>query len=89
MELSELLNQLERLGVSTQPSGDWKTKNELRAAWDIGERRVLALLHQARQHGLLEVSSKTVSTLSGRTTTVPCYRFVRPEAARSGKKKSA
>jgi hypothetical protein len=71
--LSELLKAVE----GAQRGGDGFTINELREACPMGERRARDIVRRAIAQGLVRVSRKVITTLSGDRKAVPSYVIVK------------
>ena len=83
IRLEELLTELEALGDGSDVGEHGWTAAELARIWGIGRSRVLDVLAEAKEQGLLVVSRKRVEAIDGRMSDRPAYR-IRREASQGG-----
>ena len=80
----EWLKELERVMVSRKGTVDGMTARELAGVWGCCTRVALERLHLLRAR--LVVGTKPSVAISGRNTTIPCYRL-KPEVKRAAKRR--
>ena len=84
IRLDELLAELEALGAGGEDEEHGWTAAELSQIWDISRQRVLDVLREAKEQGLLVVSRKRTEAIDGRLAPKPSYRIQRDKKSQGG-----
>lgn len=84
--LDELLAEYRRLGIDAHQDSDGLTSREWAAKWQICQKTAVDIIRKFSQAGWVKPGQKTVVTIRGNESRVPCYQISKPRAAKRGKK---
>jgi DNA-binding transcriptional regulator LsrR (DeoR family) len=80
----QLLQKMDEVGVKYDDEA--RTTKELQKEWNCSHYKILQLLHEARELGLLEVTKKRIETLSGVIREAPAFIIHLDKLKRRGHK---